>query len=256
MPNYINWHGVSSATLGIRVQRFPNHNRPIQKFEQVSVPGRNGDLFFFQDAWNNYEQQYEIFAGTGARGNTATTFDAVMSWLRPANASVTVNNLINLRTGGYYHLIDTYEPNTIRLAALTSGVEIADSWTRYGTAVLTFNCRPERFTSDAFTMTSKTLSGGYISNPTDRPAKPFLKVYGSGSGTLTVNGYRISITGMVDYLHIDCDSQNCFRQVTENRNNLITLTNGFPILSPSVNNTISWTGGITKVDIYPRWWRL
>lgn len=256
MPNSITWHGVPSDTLNIKVERFPNHNRPLQKYERVSVPGRNGDLIFWQDAWNNYQQDYEIFAGTGSRGSTAATFNDIMSWLCPAETAPTITDHINLTVGGYKRLVDTYEPNVIRLATYSVSTDIADAWTRYGQTMLSFDCRPERFTSDAFTMISKTSSGGYVTNPTDRPAKPFIKVYGSGTGTLTVNGYKITITGLTDYLHIDCDSQNCFRQLAENRNSLITLATGFPVLAPSGRSTISWTGGITKVEIYPRWWRL
>lgn len=256
MPNSITWHGVSSDTLNIKVERFPNHDRPLQKFERVSVPGRNGDLIFWQDAWNNYIQSYEIFAGTGGRGSTATTFTNIMSWLCPQIAEPTITDMINLTTGGYLQLIDTYEPDVIRLANYSNSTEIHDAWTRFGQATLSFDCRPERFTSDAFTVITKTSSGGYVTNTTDRPAKPFLKVYGSGAGTITVNGYLITISNMVDYLHIDCDSQNCYRQLAENRNNLITLANGFPVLGASGRSYISWTGGVTKVEIYPRWWKL
>lgn len=256
MPNSITWHGVNSNTLGLRVERFPNHDRPMQKVDRVSVPGRNGDLFFFQDAWNNYIQNYEIFAGSGNRGSTAPTFTSIMSWLCPPKEAATIDDYIKLTTGGYKQLIDTYEPDTIRLAAYANPTEISDSWTRYGEAVLAFDCRPERFTADAFTMITKTTTGGYVTNPTDRPAKPFIKVYGSGDGVLTVNGYQVSIAGMADYLNIDCDGQNCFRQIAENRNNLLTLANGFPVLGASGRSYISWTGGITKVEIYPRWWRL
>lgn len=228
----------------------------MQKFEKVSVPGRNGDLLFMQDAWNNYIQDYEIYAGTGSRGSTVPTFNSIMSWLCPPIEAPTITDIINLTTGGYFRLVDTYEPDVIRLAAYINPTEIHDAWTRFGQATLSFDCRPERFTSDAFTMITKTSSGGYITNQTDRTAKPFIKVYGSGAGTLTVNGYLITISSMTDYLHIDCDSQNCFRQLAENRNNLLTLTNGFPVLAPSGRSYISWTGGVTKVEIYPRWWRL
>ena len=255
MPNALTWNGVSSDTLNIRVQRFPNQNRPSQKYEQVSVPGRNGDLFFYQNAWNNYDQEYEIFAGTGTRGNVETSFDAIMAWLVPASASPTVNDYINLTVGGYHRLTDTYEPNAIRVATYMYDTEVVNSWNRYGQSTLIFSCRPERFTADAFTAVTKTTATSYVTNPTNFYAKPFIKVYGSGNGVLTVNGYRITITGMTDYLHIDCESQNCFRQVAENRNSLITLASGFPILKPG-SNTITRSGGITSFEITPRWWRL
>ena len=259
MPNsIITWNNVSSDALNVKVERFPHIIRASRKYEQVSVPGRNGNLYFYQDAFNNYDQEYEIYAGTGVRGNVASTFDDIASWLVPRETSPAIFDYINLTVGGYHQLIDSYEPNTIRLATYIDSMDTVNAWSRYGQTTLRFNCRPERFTSDAFTAVTLTTSGGYLTNPTDRESKPFIKVYGSGSGTLTVNGYTISIIGMTDYLHIDCDSQNCFRQVAENRNSLITLTRGFPVLKAdgTKQSTVSWTGGITSVEITPRWWKL
>lgn len=253
--SFITWAGSPSSDHGIRIERFPNLNRPSRKYEQVSVPGRNGDLFFYEDAWNNYEQAYEIYAGDDVFGAAPTEFTDVFGWLVPVESAPTVDDYINLEIGGYHWLIDTYEPDVIRLATFNMGTDVENSWNRFGRASIYFNCRPERFTSDAFTLITKTSSGGYITNPSIRNAKPFIKVYGSGDGTLTVNGYVITITGMTDYLHIDCESQNCFRLLSENRNNLITLTSGFPVLKTGRNN-ITWTGGITKVEITPRWWNL
>lgn len=468
LNNTITWNGVSSDTLGIRVERFPNLNRPQRKFEQVSVPGRNGDLFFFQDAWSNYEQSYEIFAGDGKLNDAPDAFNDIMPWLYPSEASPTIDDYINLTIGGYHRLIDSFEPDAIRLAVFSNSVEVANSWNRYGRSTLRFNCRPERFTADAFTaidVDANTVSGdiatfegdgsavkdltasiepiqsgsgepspdnvrpisgwdavkvtvsptteaeagttttvtlpqtvyggtldvttgvlkidrryaeydgssdedwiivtaisytrfgitasgsssvtaraGVLSNmgatkrtgheagtiftsgsrlyyyaptditavadfktwlasnplqvvyelatpttvqltptevttllgenniwadsgsvevtfnkpfrnPTDRDAKPFIKVYGSGNGVLTINDSRVTITGMVDYLHIDCEQQNCYRQLAENRNNLVSLSDGFPVLKPG-DNSIGYSGGITKVEITPRWWRL
>jgi phage-related protein len=41
----------------------------------------------------------------------------------------------------------------------------------------------------------------------------------------------------------------------ENRNSTITLNNGFPKLVPGENN-ISFSGGITSVEVIPKWWTL
>lgn len=248
--------GVSSATVGVKVEWYPNLDRPARKYTRVSVPGRSGDLFFYQDAYENVIQRYDIYAGYLAAGASQIVWKDVFDWLYPAETAVTINDHINLTINGYHTLVDAYDPDgSIRLATFNSGVEVENSWNHFGRATIEFDCRPERFTSDAFTMLTVSESGETINNPTDRPAKPFIKVYGSGSATLMVNGYQMSISNMTDYLHIDCDSQNCFRQLAENRNNLITLTNGFPVLT-SGGNAIAWTGGIDRVEVYPRWWRL
>lgn len=255
LDSIITWAGASSADNGIKVERFPNLNRPIQKYEQVSVPGRNGDLFFYQDAWENYDQEYEIYAGEQTYGGAPSAWRDVFNWLNPAAAAPTVNDYINLTVNGYHQLIDSYESDTIRLATFCYDTSVANSWNRFGRAAIRFSCRPERFTSDAFTAITKSSTGGYVTNPSQMTAKPHIRINGSGTGTVTVNGYVMSITGLTDYIYVDCDTQNCYRLLAENKNSNVTLTSGFPVLT-SGRNTISWTGGVTSVVIVPRWWRL
>lgn len=255
LDSIITWAGELSSEHFIKVERFPEISRPQRKYETVSVPGRNGDLVFIEDAWNNYLQEYQIWSGGRKYGDLQTAYTEVMKFLYPPKpAEVTVRDHINLEVGGYHRLIDTYEPNVIRLATFTEAVDISNSWNRFGRASIFFNCRPERFTYDAFNMVTFNEDGSIV-NLTSQEAKPYIRVYGEGAGTLTVNGYVISITDMVDFLRIDCDAQNCYRNLVQNRNNLITLTTGFPKLSPGTN-TVTFTGGITRVDIWPRWWNL
>ena len=93
-------------------------------------------------------------------------------------------------------------------------------------------------------------------NPTVRTAKPCLKVYGSGSGVVYCNGTTITISDIPQYIYIDSDSQNCFKEISDaNLNSLVSLSNGFPVLSAG-DNSISWSGGVTNVEVMPRWWNL
>jgi phage-related protein len=61
----------------------------------------------------------------------------------------------------------------------------------------------------------------------------------------------MSFTGITDYLNIDCDTMDVYRQAAENKNNL--MTGSFPVL-PSGNSTVTFTGGISTVTITPRWY--
>ncbi len=250
----LTYAGRSSSSYNLVVERYGYLSRPSKKYEKVSVPGRNGDIYLEEDAWNNYEQAYEVWSG-GQSANAPTLMGGLFDWLYPASSALTVTKIINLEVNGYHQLTDSAEPNVIRLVNFTADTEVENHWNHFGRAIIRFDCRPERFTSDAFTAITKTTSGATVSNP-GRPSKPCIKVYGSGAGSVTVNGYVCTISNISSYLHLDSDSQNCFKDITDqNQNSLVTLTNGFPILSTG-SNTITWTGGVTKVDIYPRWWNL
>lgn len=256
LPNsIITWNGISSDTLNITIERFPNIIRGSRKFEQVSVPGRNGDLFFYENAWNNYDQQYEIYAGTGVRGNAPETFRNIASWFFPESTSPTIEDYANLTLNGYHQLTDSYEPDCIRLAAVTNGMDVTNAWNMFGQTTLTFNCRPERFTLDAFDVIEET--GTFtLTNPTDRNAKPLIKLYGRGTATdvtIVINSKTITLLDFSDYIYIDFESQNCFRLLAENRNNKVQIDGDFPVLVPGEN---TFSGNVTKWEIIPRWWKL
>jgi phage-related protein len=257
MPNgTITWNRVSSSTLGVVVEHYPGMSRPAPKYNRVSVPGRNGDLFFVQDAFNNVDRAYEIYAGARSADQAPASFEDVMSWLCPALAAPAVVDYRLLTKNGYYQLTDSYDPGVIRLGAFIHDTSIENSWNHFGRATIRFSCRPERFLTSGMTATRYATSGQTVTNPTDRDAKPFVMIAGSGAGTVTINGTTLTISEITDYLYADSDSQNCFRNLSENRNNVVTLTSGsFPVLSPG-DNTITFTGGVTAVTITPRWWKL
>lgn len=243
----ITWNGVASDTIGIRIERAATIIRPRRKMDVVSVPGRNGDIIFPQDAWDNYTQPYDIFFGTGANLSAEQAADAVSAWLHSAS--------------GYARLEDTYEPDIYRLAYYVDQQEIENAITQFARETIQFNCRPERFLKSGETAVTISSSNRTISNPTQYDARPLIRVNGSGNGTLTIAGasktYSVSITGISSYIYLDCDEQNAYKTAGTNANNQITITNGvdFPRLQGGTN-TITWTGGITSLQITPRWFRI
>ena len=149
MLSEITYAGNKSSDHGLVIERFPLLNRPSRKYEKVSVPGRNGDIYFKQDAWNNYTQEYEVWSGS--RNAAAPDLWAnIFKWLYPEERGTTVEDILNLEVNGYHQLIDTYEPNTIRLAQFNEETEVENSWNNFGKSIIRFDCRPERFTADAF----------------------------------------------------------------------------------------------------------
>lgn len=254
--NFILYNGKSSADYDIIVSKNPSPARAKRKFEKVTVPGRNGDIYFMQDAWENYTQQYTLFVGDGSENSVPTAVAKVSAWLDDDYQSTTVDDYINLTINGYKRLIDSYETGVIRLATLTNGYEPENLRGWFGKLRIGFNCRPERFTADAFTAIPLTSSGQYVTNNATKRSKPCIKVYGSGSGSVTVNGYQMNISQITSYLHIDSELQDVYRGISDlNQNRFVTLVSGFPVLNLG-RNYVTWSGGVTGVDVYPRWWNL
>ena len=114
---------------------------------------------------------------------------------------------------------------------------------------VSFNCMPQRWlVSGSYPM---TLTAPYSLTNQYCPALPLITVYGNGAGALTIGGNIIQISEIDEYVTLDSDTQNAYKG-TANKNSTISLAS-FPVLQPGKTG-ISWSGGITKVEITPRWW--
>lgn len=224
----------SSADFGVYVEYFPSLVVPAQKYEKVSVPGKNGDLIFPQEAYENVEREYEIYISAKER-KLHNVARAVSQWLiKP----------------GYKRLEDTYEPDVFRMAHCAGGIEIENYFNEFGKATIVFDCMPQKWLKSGEKSVQIT-NGATLTNPTEFPSKPLVKVTGSGNGTLTFNGTTVSLTGISGYLMIDSENMNCYKE-TANCNN--QMSGKFPMLSGTTE--ISWSGNITRVDITPRWYSI
>jgi phage-related protein len=84
-------------------------------------------------------------------------------------------------------------------------------------------------------------------------SRPLITVYGAGAGTLTAGGRTVQLKSLDGWLTLDCDLQNAYKG-TQNKNNTIFAPE-FPVLPPG-ESAVTWTGGVTRVEIIPRWWTL
>ena len=102
----------------------------------------------------------------------------------------------------------------------------------------------------------KTSSAAYttkpisLTNQTTAEALPIIKIYGTGTVVLNVNGIGITLTGLTSLIVLDSELQEAYTGLTTNMNS--SMNGNFPILRTG-NNTITWTGMVTKVEIDPRW---
>lgn len=233
MPDtgHIEFNG--SDLFGIVVEKAPNIIRPTRKVTKFSVPGRNGDIVMQQDAWENYEQTYDIWTGEDQNYTAQQRFAEIASILNSSS--------------GYCRLEDDFEPEIYRMAAFNGPMDAENILNKYGRVTLSFDCRPERFLKSG-EIPKTVTTGTTLVNTTRFSSKPLIKVTGSGNGILTIQGQQLDITGMVDFLYIDCDAMDVYRLPSENRNSL--MTGVFPKLLPG-NNVVTFTG-FDSVEITTR----
>lgn len=115
---------------------------------------------------------------------------------------------------------------------------------------LNFNCKPHRYIK-AGTWVQSLENGQILLNNWDE-SLPLIQITGSGSGVLTVGGVTVTIDSMDGSLTLDAETQNAYSGL-ENKNGTIRIAGGeFPIL-PAGETRITWSGGVTAVEITPRW---
>ena len=120
-----------------------------------------------------------------------------------------------------------------------------------GETTLTFNCKPQRWLKTG-EQVIQCSNGDSILN-SGFPALPLIKVSGTGGGYLYVGACVVQILSLDEYVILDSETQNAYKG-TINKNGTIAAPE-FPVLQTG-ENTIYWGGGITAVEITPRWWTI
>lgn len=234
--NYFWIDGKRSDELGIVLQSPVTFSSPVPNVTAQSIPGRNGDLHFFD----------------GSYGNVTGTVRCFL--LNQENASMALSNLARLcfLEPGYHRLEVSSEPGFYRMARIAEGAETEIRKNILAPFSLAFDCKPQKFLIAGEVEMELPEHGGILYNQWF-PALPLIRLYGSGSGGLVVNGVTISVSSIDEYLDLDCDIQEAYKG-SKLQNNKIS-SNDFPVLKPG-SNSIAWTGGINRVTLIPRWWTL
>lgn len=232
------FNGVSSADYGIQVEHPPEYQTPARDYEVIHIPGRNGDLVIDSGSYQNVSRSYQIAIGDLEKDFTSMA-NAIAEWLNSAS--------------GYARLEDSYEPEYYRMAMFQDEITVENILQHAGRTTINFNCKPQRFLKSG--ETSLLISAPTtLYNPTGFHSLPCITVYGSGSGVLGIGSFTASISNIGGFIILDSDIQDVYRG-TVNRNADVILSEGFPQLIPGENGIV-WTGGITYVEVVPRWWTL
>ena len=234
------WAGTRSDEVGMIVEHYPRVVLPQRKFETQTVPGRNGDIVLSEGAFQNYDQEYQVFLDSKYAGGLETAMPRIVDWL--------------LGHDGYQRLEDSYFPDFYRMARFDGGTQFFSFFNEYGEGTLTFSCAPEKFYRSGEKPVALTTSGTKLRNPSGFKALPLFKVNGSGYGKLYVDSNYIEISNITNgFVMIDVKTHQAYNGTT-NRSN--TITGDFDNLKLGPQSSISWSNGVTSVEVTPRWWTI
>lgn len=228
--HYFTFNGHNSSDFGVWISGSGTYGAPSWDVDEVEVPGRNGTLHIDNGRLKNLQVTYPAFIPRGWPVKWAGFKDML------------------LRDPAFLRLEDTYHPDYYRLASFIGPLDPeVTAANRSGSFDVRFICRPERWLVSGEEMLSIS-SGDVLQNPTGFPAKPLIRVV--GTGTITVGDYSVTVSANSNYTDIDCELMDAYCG-TSNRNGNIT-TSEFPVLE-SGENTITYSG-FSSVKITPRWW--
>lgn len=237
VDDFFTFNGRSTKEFGMAVESYPEQNAPKRRRKAIQIPGRNGDLHIDEEAFENIDVPYKVWF----KGDLPTPEQAhaVKGWL--------------LGGKGYKRLEDKYDPGHFRLASFAGPMNISNILSRYGKCKIVFDCDPRCFRKDG-EFPIKLENAGIIYNPTEFTTKPLVKVYGNAAGTVTVGNITVEIKSITTAVALDCENEHAYAlgDVQQSLNHTIYAPY-FPALHPG-ENMVQFDGGITAVEIIPRWW--
>lgn len=237
--NYLSFAGRNSKEFLLYLSGPGVYDSPAADVEATAVPGKNGDILTEnartgQRRFHNLDIEYDAFFFDGIPAKTT----AVKSWL--------------LSPVGYQKLSDTYNPDFFRMAVCKDAVEFEVTRHKAAKMKLTFHCKPQRW-SVAGQKPVRMDAPGTIRNPFSFASQPIIRVYGTGAGVLYVGDNAITIHSIDQYVDLNCETHNAYN--AGGFCNQTILSEDFPELAPD-STRITWTGGISYVEVTPRWWTL
>jgi len=255
LKRYISLDNKSSLDLKIIIKSINAYGSPSASVEYEEIDGRNGAIIIDNERYNNYTLVAKCSVIIDK--DIDSTLRAIKSWL---NAS-----------RGYRKLYENCNPEHYRMASFNSQFEPEQSGTVMEFS-LEFNCKPLMYRIDGdANITVLNGDSVVINNPEDEPAKPIIKIFGSGNGSFLfresdIEGTswgEISITGVTESITVDFETKDAYRIVNtspllvENMNlNVSDLSLAAFSFPPGSKKQLSIKligENFTKMEITPRW---
>lgn len=228
---WMEYSGCKNADYGVRMLSMPTRPHPARNGELKKVAGRDGKLFLDEGTYDRVLVTVRLIA-------TQNNIDDVNAWLTGEGT---------LRFGD--------APDRAYRATIVKEFAMSHRNPRLcgQEFTVTFDCEPFRYAYPEPEAVAFTSASGTIENPGTAAAQPRLKIECNSNFVLTINGYTIESKNLTaDGVIVDCELQDCYDLTGAQNMNTYMIIDEYPVLSPG-ENAISWTGGITSLEITPRW---
>lgn len=225
----INWKGIDSDTItGLIISELPPISKPKMKTTITKIDGRDGDII--------EELGYESYTKSIKVG---------------LSKNYNIDEVIKYFTGSG-DLIMSNEPDKAYKCQIIEKVDY-NKLLRFKTATVKFYTQPFKYKKDEpkVILNIDGETSMTVDNIGLEKSKPIIKLTGSGTVAIQLNGATV-----FNYIFPENETEVIIDSIQEeaylngfykNRN----MTGEFPILEVG-ENTISWSGNLTKIEIEPK----
>ncbi|GFH40227.1 phage tail protein [Pseudolactococcus insecticola] len=213
----------SRTNLGLRITQPPTIPMSEQLADTIEIDGREGTLKILK-GWADITFTFKV-----ATSSQTQWRDVLPQLIKAKRITFSNDNTVHFKI------------KQVKASGLTQ--LLSSLWE----SELTFVCAPFRYLNNVAIL--NRTSSGVVTNNGGVYSLPRIKVYGTGTRTLTINGKPIVLNLLQDSLIIDSELKECYHGNTAQNN---YMTGDFPIFNVG-NNQVTLGTGITKLEIEPRW---
>lgn len=226
-PPWFIYNGIDSRQMGLWVTAMPPTIRAPQRVDTIQIPARNGVLHVSDGSYDNYTRTMECAI------KDRRSIDEIVAWLQ-----------------GSGDIIFSTEPDKVYNIYINNQVSLAQMMLTFQKFQVQMDTYPFKYSVNAFNDTIVLTAPTTIFNKGTIYAEPVITIKGTGAITLNINSLQYKISSVNQYVTIDTPLQEVYKG-TANANPLY-LSDSFPRLEVG-ENTISWTGNISQIQIVPNW---
>jgi phage-related protein len=234
---YIIINGQSSMEVnGLMISSLPPITKPMMRVMAEEIDGRDGDIVT-PLGFSAYDKEIEIGL------YNEFDIDDIIDFFNQSG-KITFSN----------------EPDKYYLFAQYNAIDF-EKLVRYKTATVGFHVQPFKYalneSEQAFNFSSSASSGELsIRNNGNYMSRPTIKLTGSGTVNLSINGAQVMVIDMSQNPVIILDSSEMNAYSPDNMLVNRAVTGNFDNLRlKSGKNSISYTGTVTEIAVnnYSRW---
>lgn len=220
--------------FGILISKRPSIPSPKRRVNTINIPGRDSNLIFDEKTYEDITLTVECSVKDNQ--NLVNKIDDIKGWLFETGQS---------------DLIFSFQDDRKYIAQVVNAIDFKQIYKYFGEFPILFNCRPFKYAVEN-NIVNMIKTGNKIINIGTIESEPIINVYGSGDIVFKINGEQISLKGIPGKIILNSVIQDCYDDAGNNLNG--SMTGEFLKLKPG-ENTVEWSGNVTKAELLPncRW---